>query len=113
VGETPATIILHELTINAAASSDALQSIQQKTNGDCVRLTGGESKVILLTFTFDFGTEYEFPFNFYSGGVLRIRGLIEYVDDAGIKRRTGFLRTYDQKLGRFDTGDDREEEYED
>ena len=44
---------------------------------------------------------------------LKIRGIVEYEDGAGTTRRTGFLRTYDVKLGRFRASDDKEEEYED
>ena len=113
VGETAATMTVHEITISAESVNDATKAIQQRISCYCLRLVGGESKVILTGMTFDLEQEYDFAFQVRSGGFLRMRGRLEYTDDVGIKRRTGFLRTYDAKLGRFCKGDDPEEEYED
>jgi hypothetical protein len=117
VGETPATITLHKISLIADPMVPDTNTLEQKISGDCLRLSGGEAKVVIWTYNFDFGSgqgaEYDTTFHVKSGGVLRIKGIIKYVDDAGVKRRTGFLRTYSQGFKYFTASKDINEDYED
>jgi hypothetical protein len=100
VGETAATITLHEITIMTG-------SIQQLTSCGCVQLKGGEQKITDIHFH-DFDTN----FNVHTQGIC-VKGIIEYIDDIGIKRRTGFLRFNDLDGKGFRPSEDRAAEYED
>jgi hypothetical protein len=113
VGETAATITWHEITLYAVPNNDMTKAIMQGCLADCPKLAGGESKIILIDVRFEpKQQEFDFHFNVADSGIIRIRGRVEYDDGAGIKRRTGFLRTYDAMSGYF-RADESEEEYED
>jgi hypothetical protein len=108
VGETPAKMTLHKTTTIAQAADGGVipSSIHDE---ECVRLTGGEAKILQTRVIPDFDTSFDLA----SGGAVIFRGIIEYVDDVGVKRRTGFLRTYKLAIGRFVADTDLNEEYED
>jgi hypothetical protein len=117
VGETPATITIHHIRLIADPMDINTKTLEQTISGDCLRLSGGEAKVVIWTYNFDFGSghgaEYDTTFHVTSGGVLKIKGRLEYIDEVGVKRRTGFLRTYNQSLKYFTVSDDINEEFED
>jgi hypothetical protein len=62
--------------------------------------------------TISIAPTYDTTADFYTGSI-KIRGLIEYADDAGLKRQTGFVRTFEPKSGHFRKSDNPEDEFED
>jgi len=117
VGETTAIIKRHELTATIYLTtlctqpddSEAKQTPQSITL-DCPQLEGGESR--LFYFSTNIDSQYGLGWGMANSN-LKIRGIVEYEDGVWIKRRTGFLRTYDVTLGCFRKSGDAEEEYED
>jgi hypothetical protein len=108
-GETTAIIKRHDIRLCMPDESGA-KEILQNFSLERPQLKGGESRPFLANI------DAQYQYNFGSGlanGILKIRGIVEYEDEAGTTRRTGFLRTYDDKLGRFRKSDDPEEEYVD
>jgi hypothetical protein len=109
VGETPAKMVLHKTKlITQAANGYVIPS--DTYDEQCVRLIGGEAKTFPDTHV---NPDFDTTFLAESGGTIIFRGAIEYVDDADIKRRTGFLRSYTTATGRFVADTDLNEEYED
>lgn len=110
VGETTAIIKRHEITLCTQPDDSGAKQTPQSITLDCLQLKGGESRLFFKNIDID--TQYDFGWSM-ANSILKIRGIVEYEDGAGTTRRTGFLRTYDDKLGCFRKSGDTEEEYED
>ncbi len=110
IGGTLATIKEHAITLCVQSAKNGAKAIQENLSLPCPELKAGQSEVFLSPrIIIEFGDAFDIK----AGGALKIRGTVKYEDVARTTRRTGFLRTYDDKLGRFCASDDEEEEYED
>jgi hypothetical protein len=88
VGETPAIIKRHEITLCKA--KETLQGVSL----ECPQLERGESR----TFGTNFDAQFEYGWGIAAdSSILTIQGIVEYEDKVGILRRTGFLRIYDAR----------------
>jgi hypothetical protein len=115
IGETRAILKRHEITLSVQPGpvqpgDNVDNPIQKELSLECPQLKGGESRPFSKNIDDQFNVAWGI---FDDGSILKIQGIIEYEDGAGTTRRTGFLRTYDVKLGHFRASGDIEEEYED
>jgi hypothetical protein len=115
VGETRALIKQHEITLFVDPSGELREATQTPVPMECRELAPGESVVFGSRGLADTpNAEFDYAWSQATdNGTLMIRGLIEYEDERGILRRTGFFRTYDARVGLNRASDDPEEEYED
>ncbi len=110
VGDKPAILKRHEITLymQPNATDAEIKVIAENLSLPCPHLQGGESRDMSTTI----GAQNDLGWSIANNNSV-LRGILEYEDEFGIMRRTGFSRTWDVKLRRFRKGDDIEEEYED
>jgi hypothetical protein len=100
IGESDADITSNTISVLHKKSIRRVHQLQ------CFRLTGGEGKTV----EYDLANTFDDTFDLLT---LKVRGMIEYSDEAHIKRRTAFAGIYDAKSDWFRRSSDPEEEYED
>ncbi len=111
IGETHARVSLSGATVGIFPhGKPGLQSRVMFLASD---LYGGQSELFITQEDTDFVYDEAWNLDQPHGGATFIRGEIEYQDDNGTKRRTGFSRRYNYSTGRFDTVENPEDEYED
>jgi hypothetical protein len=108
IGERLAIPKHHEIMWYVQPASDETSVITEGRSLPCPELKPGQSVSHNIHIT-----DFSRSFDLFAGGEFKIRGAIKYEDDAGIVRRTGFLRTYNVALKCFRASEDSGEEYED
>jgi hypothetical protein len=111
IGETSARLDRYEVTVATfPINGPKLQESIILKGHD---LVGGQSEVFFTergtSFTYDESWNLDQP----HGGPMFIRGILEYLDDNNVIRRTGFSRKYNPTTNSFSFVDDPEFEYED
>jgi hypothetical protein len=108
IGERLAIPKHHEIMWYVEPRSGDISVITESRSLPCPELKPGQSATENIPIT-----DFDRSFDLITGGNFKIRGIIKYEDDAGIVRRTGFLRTYNTVGRCFRASDDKGEEYED
>jgi hypothetical protein len=108
VGETPAHMKRAEITI-CLRDSGGNEHIPSITSPTLRTIAAGES---ILDAVQSSEITYEEEFELWAGGRVEIRGVIDYTDDGGIERQTGFWRVYDPETKRFRRQEHSDPDYE-
>ncbi len=111
VGESDAHIKRIETTIGLLTTHG--ESLQVDTTPEETRTIVAGENCLYITAAKDLKYDVGWGINEMPGTEIAIRGTIDYLDDNGTERCTGFWRTRDNGARRFQPKDDPDYEYED